>query len=552
MNSHALAAALLVLVPLASPASGQEVSLVSVLPDGTQADADCTPAAISNDGRFVAFLSAATTLAGVTNHHVQCYVKDRVTGDIQLVSRNPSGDAANQDCGELRISADGSVVVFSTSASNLVASDTNDIMDCYLYDRAEDSVELVSLGPNGEHGDYESREPVASSDGRYVAFTSYAHDFAENDDNGTYDVFLRDRYLNTTVTISVTPSGHVGNDQSHAEDITSDGGQVLFESVAHNLTGVRTTGYDVYVRDVAAGVTTLLSLEMDGTPAFNALDPRCSADGNVVCFSSGDALLVPDDTNGAEDIFVLDRVAGTTERVNLTTSGGQGGLCQFPTISADGRLVGFWCDGPDPLDPLDRNWVPDGYARDRLRGITFRVSVRDGGDQTDISGVPAIVSGDGRSFVFGSPTDLAEEGDTNGYADVYVHGIAPTLATSSHYGSGFPGELGIPALTLGGDPVIGQPLDVTVGSSSSRWILGFLVVGVTQIDLHGGWGGDLLVAPIEMIPVPVIPSGYAIQAQIPYDAALWDSALDLQALEFDPLAAKGISSTDGLELDFGN
>jgi hypothetical protein len=240
------------------------------------------------------------------------------------------------------------------------------------------------------------------------------------------------------------------------------------------------------------------------------------------------------------------------ERVNLTTSGGQGGSCQFPTISADGRFVGFWCDMSDPLDPLDRNWAPDGYARDRLRGITFRVSVRDGGDQTDIVGVPAIVSGDGRTFLFGSPTDLAEEGDANGFADVFAHERAPTLATSSHYGSGFPGELGIPALSLGGDPVIGQLLDVTVGSSSSRWILGFLAVGVTPIQLHGSWGGDLLVAPLQLIPVPVIPSGYTFHAQIPYDAALWNFALELQALELDPGAEKGISSTDGLELDFGN
>ena len=547
-----VAAALLVLACVAPPALAQEVSLVSALADGTQADRDCIPTAISYDGRFVAFLSDAKSLAGLVNPHVECYVKDRLTGDVELVSRNATGDAANQDVREVRLSADGNFVVFSTSATNLDAADTNgSIPDCYLYDRAEDSIELVSLGPDGEVGDYESREPVVSADGRFVAFTSYAHNFAADDDNDTYDVFLRDRYLGTTVTISVTQDGHVGNDQSHAADITSDGGLVVFQSVAHDLTDVRTTGYDVYVRDVAGGTTTLLTLEMDGTPAFNAVNPRCSADGSVVCFSSGDALLVPDDTNGAEDIFVLDRVAGTVERVNVTTSGEQGGLSQFPTISADGRFVGFWCGAFDPLDPLDRNYAPDGYARDRLRGITFRVSVRDGGDQTNIVGVPAIVSGDGRSYLFGSPTDVAEEGDANGHADVFVHELAPTPATSSHYGSGFPGELGIPTLTVAADPVLGQPIDVTIGSSSPQWILGFLALGVTPIEVRGSWGGDLLVAPLTLIPVPVTPFGYTLHAQVPYDAAFWNFSAVLQCLELDPGAAKGVSSTDGLELDFG-
>jgi Tol biopolymer transport system component len=544
-------AALLAAVSFAPFASGQEISLVSDRADGEQTNRDCIPAALSYDGSLVAFLTDATSLAGLTTHYMQCYVKNRVTGDLELVSHNTDGKEANDDVRDVRLSADGSVVVFASAADNLVAGDSNGCSDCFLYDRAEQTVERVSLGPNGEQGDYESREPVVSADGRYVAFTSYARNFTDDDDNDTYDVFLRDRYLNTTVCVSVTPAGHVGNDQSHAGDITSDGGLVVFQSVAHDLTDARTTDYEVYVRDVAAGATTLLSLEMDGTPAVSALDPRCSADGNVVCFASADPLLVPNDTNGAEDIFVLDRAAGTMERANVTTAGEQGGLSQFPTISADGRFVGFWCGPADPLDPLDRNFAPDGYARDRLRGITFRVSVRDGGDETGMVGVPAIVSGDGRSFLFATPVDLAEEGDVDGFADVYVHERAPTPATSSHYGAGFPGELGIPDLTLAADPVLGQPIDVTIGSSSSKWILGFLVLGVAPIDVRGAWGGDLLVAPLTLMPVPVTPFGYTLHAQIPYDAAFWNFALEMQCLEFDPLAAKGISSTDGLEIDFG-
>jgi Tol biopolymer transport system component len=548
VSTLAAAAALLVCATFASPASGQQISLASDRADGKQTDRDCIPAAISYDGSIVAFLSDATSLAGLKSHYVQCYVKDRVTGALELVSRNAAGQEANTDVREVRLSADGNFVVFATQATNLDATDTNGCSDCYLVDRAAQTIERVSLGPDGDLGDYESREPVVSADGRFVAFTSYARNFTDNDDNDTYDVFLRDRQLYTTVCVSLTPAGHVGNDQSHTGDLTPDGRFVVFGSVADDLTGVSTNGENVYVRDVAAGTTTLLTLEMDGTPAHACQEPRCSADGMVVCFTSSDALLVLNDTNVAEDVFVLDLTAGTLERANVTTSGAQGDAARHPAISADGRFVGFV---GGPLDPLDGNFLPDGYARDRLRGLTFRVSVRDGGDPTGMVGEPAIPSGDGHAFLFASPIDLAEEGDVDGVADVFVHERAPTPATSSHYGAGFPGELGIPVLSVGGDPVIGQPLDVTIGSSSSHWILGFLAVGVTPIQVRGAWGGDLLVAPLLLIPVPVTPFGYTLHGAIPYDAALWNYSLELQALELDPGAVKGVSSTDGLELDFG-
>src|SRR5262249_58006095 len=88
-------------------ASAQQTSLVSNKADGKQADRDCVPAAISQDGNTVAFVSDATTLAGLTTHFMQCYVKDRATGALELASRNDAGSEANADVRDVRLSPDG-------------------------------------------------------------------------------------------------------------------------------------------------------------------------------------------------------------------------------------------------------------------------------------------------------------------------------------------------------------------------------------------------------------------------------------------------------------
>ncbi|MSR48091.1 MAG: hypothetical protein EXS13_13710 [Planctomycetes bacterium] len=154
-------------------------------------------------------------------------------------------------------------------------------------------------------------------------------------------------------------------------------------------------------------------------------------------------------------------------------------------------------------------------------------------------------------IVYSASGDELDPIDHNGKADILMHERAPTAATSSHYGAGFPGKLGIPTADLASDPVIGAPIDLVVSNSSGIWTLGFLLIGATPLDLPAGWGGELLVDPLVALPIPLPPIGYTLHDEIPYDAEFWGVVTYVQLLELDPWAAEGISNSDGIEVVFG-
>jgi Tol biopolymer transport system component len=189
-----------------------------------------------------------------------------------------------------------------------------------------------------------------SADGRYVAFHSEATNLVAGDTNGSEDVFVRDRVTGTTERVSIATGGAEGNGHSSAESISADGRFVAFESQASNLVSGDTNGQaDIFVRDRQTGTTERVSRATSGAQG-NSLSggPAISADGRFVAFLSFSTNLVPGDTNGHYDIFVRDRLNGTTERVSVATGGTQAdGDSYSPAISADGRYVAFAIRGDD-------------------------------------------------------------------------------------------------------------------------------------------------------------------------------------------------------------
>jgi Tol biopolymer transport system component len=147
-----------------------------------------------------------------------------------------------------------------------------------------------------------------------------------------------------------------------------------------------------------------------------------SADGRYVAFQSFANNLVAGDTNGAEDVFVRDRVTGTTMRVNVSSEGKQTHAFSsdlYPTISADGRYVAFSSDAND-LVAGDKNGTTDGFVRDRVTGKTTRVSVSSEGKQGNDYSYISAISADGRYVAFSSNANDLVTGDTNGIDDVFV------------------------------------------------------------------------------------------------------------------------------------
>ena len=190
--------------------------------------------------------------------------------------------------------------------------------------------------------------PMFSANGRWVVFLSGANNLVANDDLApNLDVFVHDLNTSNTVLVSVNLSGiGGGNASSHSPSISSNGQFIAFESAADNLLAGDTNGSaDVFVRDVAGGTTTLVSVDNPGTGGANGAssNPLISHDGRWVVFESEATNMVAGDTNGVADVFARDRMNGVTLMVSDgATSAGPGvGPSGSPHISADGRFVVF-------------------------------------------------------------------------------------------------------------------------------------------------------------------------------------------------------------------
>jgi hypothetical protein len=280
----------------------------------------------------------------------------------------------------------------------------------------------VSVNSAGEQGNGASgAHESLSADGRYVAFDS------RTDDTSSYgDVFVRDLATGVVEQASVSSDGVQGNDHSAVSAISADGRCVAFRSLADNLVDGDTNGVeDVFVHDRMTGTTERVSISSSGEQADGAAcgGMALSADGRYVVFCSTAANLVSGDTNASPDAFVHDRVTGTTERVSVNSAGGEaryGASSSGIRLSGDGRYVALTADYLD-LGTGQFFGPGEAFVRDRLAGITELISVTVAGTIGDLRGGGAVsMSEDGRYIAFDSETTNLVMDDTNGYSDIFV------------------------------------------------------------------------------------------------------------------------------------
>lgn len=286
------------------------------------------------------------------------------------VSVSATGTEADDGSNSPAVSTDGRYVAFSSFATNLVPSDTNGRADIFLVDRAEGTIERASVSSGEDQGDGHSLAPTISADGRFVAYFSTSSNLVPGDTNGVSDVFVRDRLAGHTSRVSVSSDGGQGNAQSRGGEISADGRFVAFHSEASNL--------------------------------------------------------VPEDTNGdpwpfiGTDVFVHDRMTGVTERVSVSSSGEQGNNESYATsISANGHLVAFYSFASN-LVPDDSNGAADAFLHDRQTGQTERVSVGSNEEEANDRSFRPVVSADGHFVAFESIADNLSPGDVNGVLDVFL------------------------------------------------------------------------------------------------------------------------------------
>jgi Tol biopolymer transport system component len=302
----------------------------------------------------------------------------------------------------------------------------------------------------------DSGRPVVSADGGTVAFVSDAA-LVPEDTNAARDVYLHDVTSGTTTLVSVNQAGTAsGNDQSFAPALSQDGTKVAFGSAASDLTSTPTAPYstNIFVRDLTAGTTSLVTANAAGTEGIGGFAAGVSPDGTKVLFESYRSEFGPPDTNGLVDLYVRDLVAGTTSLVSANAGGTDSGnnSSGSGSFTPDGSKVLFHSNAND-LGPTDTNaggepgtgyGYRDVYLRDLTTGTTSLVSANAAGtDSGNGSADGAVLSPDGTQVAFqSSATDLVP-GEHAAVANIYVRNLSTgTTQLASPAGSGSGGANG--------------------------------------------------------------------------------------------------------------
>ncbi|MCL4275952.1 MAG: PD40 domain-containing protein [Anaerolineales bacterium] len=334
-------------------------------------------------------------------------------GDVLRVSVASDGAQGNGFSYSGQISANGNIVVFDSDSSNLVPDDTNGHTDVFLRNLAGGTTVRVSLNATGEQGDSGSGGPSVSADGRFVAFESDAGNLVEGDTNGYMDIFVKDMQTGGVKRVSVASGGAEANENSSYPSISGDGRYVVFTSEASNLVPDDTNGaVDVFIHDLQTGVTSGVSTLGN----IGSHDASISLDGRYVVFTSSATNLVADDTNGRTDVFVYAVQTGGITRASLNASGVQADKgATEPSISGDGRYVTF-SSASENLMTTPTEGFTYVYVRDQVTGAVAVVSFKDGYPMYGTSD-SSVISADGRYIIF----SYDDRGDGMPDRWLYIH-----------------------------------------------------------------------------------------------------------------------------------
>ena len=395
--------------------------LVSQSSEGEQAGDYSTFPSISDDGRFIAFISGADNLVpGDTNEKPDTFVHDRETRETTRVSIASNGSEAKEGVGWTikSISGDGRCVVFSSDADNLVSGDSNETYDIFLHDRDSGETSRVNLAGNGAEANGISWFPGIFGNGRYVTFESSADNLVTGDTNGISDVFLHDRETGLTRRVNLASDGSEAEDLHHwhswiwwyTNPVSDDGRYAAFTSWSGNLVpGDDNALEDVFVHDLETGETERVSLDVEGRPFKNhsSLLLDMSNDGRYVAFQTLYRPNAPVDEWEPGGLYIHDREAGKTTSI-------PGG---FPAAFSNGGQYLAYIGVEDPLRPE----LPAGvHILNMQTDETLGSVVSYRGNPADDTTWHVAIAGDGKSVAFNSNATNLVPGDANSESDVFV------------------------------------------------------------------------------------------------------------------------------------
>jgi hypothetical protein len=390
---------------------------VSVATDGTEGDEDSYYPSISADGRFVAFLSWASTLGPPEvdwSSDRQLYLHDRDTDGngvfdepgtaiTELISIGLDGAAANRGVDTPHVSSDGRYVLYESESTNLDAY-VNGTNHLYRRDRQTGQTELIDRAMTGgpsSWGVYYGTSDM-SDDGRYITFSSISDDIVWFDMNWQSQVFLYDTVAGPAATqiVSKLPDDTLANASSYATSVSGDGRYVVFTTEASNLASpAPASGLMLVARDMLDGSFARVDV-IDNGDAFDQADdyitPSISADGTaIVLSSSANNPLINGYGGDQRHVFVLTALAASPAAAAFPMSGGTG------AIAVETSAVNGWNASTSD------SWIV-------IEGYGAPSSVHFAGPGTvhyEVSDNPSGIARDGRIRIGAKTIAIRQEGD---------------------------------------------------------------------------------------------------------------------------------------------
>lgn len=359
----------------------------------------------ADEGRYGAFVTYAKGLGGGSGKYRQIIWRDRKTGETRLVSRGVNGAEGNQNSHAPAISADGRSVAFESYATNLVPVDSNGVRDVFVWNADNGRVTAVSEN-QGTEADADAYEPAISADGSLIAFTSNADNLAEGM-TGTFrpNVFLRDMQSGTVMLISKEEkTGKAGG--GSRPSISEDGTRIAFQNYFPLTKEDQNNLWDIYLWQNGSPKLKRVSKTFAGgdkdqgeESSSRVVSPSISGNGKFVAFATTSTNMVADDTNKLQDVFVVEVDTGRVTRASVGSDNAQAngdspvGQGEMIGISYDGSLVVF--------STKARNLGGNVLIKNILTGQIKKVSP----DVESTVGQPAM-SRTGRFVIFGSNREL--------------------------------------------------------------------------------------------------------------------------------------------------
>lgn len=535
--------------------SGRAITGVTVQPQGLQGDAASFVAfeeAISFDGRLVLFDTSASNIPGGDSPGVSdVYLWDRTTNSFEWISQT-NGTPANGTSTGYSLAGNGSFVLFSSRASNLVIGDTNGQPDAFLYDRITNTLERVSLNSQGMELARNSIPQNLDDSGGFIVFKTVDSNVLPGDNNNRQDVFIRDRVSGMIWLGAPSYMGGFPQDGSSDGLISGDGSTFAFDSFSSDIVpNDNNSTSDVFYRSFPTGNTIRISLTFTGGPTTAGSEVQdISTDGRFIVFTSLSNNIVPGDNNGFADVFVYDTMNLTVTRASLGLSGQEPNAgCGTASISDDGRYVMFESAATNLVANPSMGFGQI-YVRDLAQNTTVLVSSDVHGNAGNGFTLSNHIARNGLYGTFNSSATSLVPRDLNG-------GIRDVFAVSHgelfDYGNGCAGSGGfVPELLTHGLPSSGSLMTYVIENGLGRaptW----LYFGLARASIPLGGGCDLFLGSIMDNSVFFFLNGsgpgngtVALPVQVPVGSA--PGTFYVQAFSFDPGASPGFTVTNAIQV----